>query len=154
MLIAAGHFSFTVSDVRQAEQFYGGILGLEKLYEMEHRHPYTSKQVGFPNAHLHAIGFRLGQGELPNGFPVLELLEYVNPRGGAIDLATNNTGVAHLAFRVDDIFAEYERLRAAGVEFRSEPVRIEAGINEGGFTAYFSDPDGITLELAQPPARS
>jgi catechol 2,3-dioxygenase-like lactoylglutathione lyase family enzyme len=41
-----------------------------------------------------------------------------------------------------------------GVRFRSEPVAIEAGINKGGYTVYFLDPDDITLEIIQPPPRS
>lgn len=151
MLIAAAHFSFTVSDMSRSKAFYGGTLGLEQIYEMEHLHPYTSRQVGFEGADLLAVGFRLGEGEIPDGFPVLELIEYRHPRGTEIDLATNNPGVAHLAFKVDDIFPVYERLSEAGVSFRSEPVLIEAGRHQGGYTAYFQDPDGITLELAQPP---
>ncbi len=35
--------------------------------------------------------------------------------------------------------------------FRSEPVAIEAGINRGGYTVYFLDPDDITLEIIQAP---
>ena len=31
---------------------------------------------------------------------------------------------------------------------------IEAGINRGGYTVYFLDPDEITLELVQPPLRT
>ena len=54
---------------------------------------------------------------------------------------------------MDDIFAEYERMKALGVRFRSEPVAIEAGRNKGGYTCYFLDPDDITLEIIQPPAR-
>lgn len=152
MLIAAAHFSFTVSDMRQSCAFYGDTLGLQQIYEMKHVHPYTSRQVGFENADLLAVGFRLGHGELPAGFPVLELIEYRHPRGVDVELATNNPGVAHIAFRVDDIFAQHERLTSAGVRFQSEPVLIEAGRNRGGYTVYFLDPDGITLELAQPPS--
>lgn len=151
MLIAAAHFSFTVSDMSRSKVFYGETLGLEQVYEMEHQHPYTSRQVGFEGADLVAAGFRLGAGNLPAEFPVLELIEYRHPRGVELELATNNPGVAHLAFRVDDIFAVHQRLSGAGVRFRSEPVLIEAGRHRGGYTAYFLDPDGITLELAQSP---
>lgn len=151
MLVATSHFSFTVSSMERSKRFYGDILGLECLYELEHAHPYTSQQVGIPDAHLLAVGFRLGKGTLPSEYPVLELIEYVRPRGEQIDLATNNPGVSHLAFRVDDIFAERERLVAAGVAFRSEPVLVESGRNHGAYTAYLWDPDGITLELFQPP---
>ena len=52
-----------------------------------------------------------------------------------------------------DIHATFERLRAAGVAFKSAaPVAITAGANRGGHAVYFTDPDGITLELLQPPA--
>ncbi len=44
----------------------------------------------------------------------------------------------------------YERMKALGVRFKSEPVRITAGRNEGGWTVYFLDPDDITLEMVQP----
>jgi catechol 2,3-dioxygenase-like lactoylglutathione lyase family enzyme len=40
-----------------------------------------------------------------------------------------------------------------GVKFKADkPVAIEAGVNKGGHTVYFTDPDGITLELLQPPS--
>jgi catechol 2,3-dioxygenase-like lactoylglutathione lyase family enzyme len=53
---------------------------------------------------------------------------------------------------VDDIHIEFERMRALGVRFKAEaPIAIAAGVNKGGYTIYFLDPDGITLELIQPP---
>jgi catechol 2,3-dioxygenase-like lactoylglutathione lyase family enzyme len=53
---------------------------------------------------------------------------------------------------VDDIHTEFKRLKALGVKFKAEePIAIEAGVNKGGYTIYFTDPDGITLELLQPP---
>jgi catechol 2,3-dioxygenase-like lactoylglutathione lyase family enzyme len=83
---------------------------------------------------------------------VLELVEYVAPDGIKLDAGTCNVGSAHMAFVVDDIFATYEAWRQQGVRFKSDPVAIESGINEGGYTVYFLDPDDITLEIIQPPA--
>ena len=82
---------------------------------------------------------------------ILELVEYVAPKSVKVDTQTKNTGTAHLAFQVDDIHAEHARMVALGVRFRSEPIAIDAGINKGGFTCYFLDPDDITLEIIQPP---
>jgi hypothetical protein len=56
-----------------------------------------------------------------------------------------------MAFQVDDVWAEYERMLALGVRFRSEPIAIAAGINKSGFTCYFLDLDDITLEIIQAP---
>ena len=42
-------------------------------------------------------------------------------------------------------------LQAKGVRFKTEPVEITAGPNQGGLVVYFFDPDGYTLEMFQPP---
>ena len=82
----------------------------------------------------------------------IELVEYIHPRGEDIPLETNRVGIGHWAFMVDDIHHEFQRLKALGVKFKAEaPVSIEQGVNQGGYTIYFTDPDGITLELLQPP---
>lgn len=79
-------------------------------------------------------------------------MEYVHPRGEDILLDTNRTSIGHWAFIVDDIHAEVNRLKGLGVKFKAEePIAIEAGVNKGGYTIYFTDPDGVTLELLQPP---
>ena len=63
----------------------------------------------------------------------------------------SNHGAAHLAFAVEAIDAHYQRLVAAGVHFFSPPNLITAGVNTGGYTCYFHDPDQIVLEILQPP---
>jgi hypothetical protein len=42
-------------------------------------------------------------------------------------------------------------LRNKGVRFKSEPIEITTGMNKGAYTVYLSDPDGIPLEIFQPP---
>lgn len=150
MLVNLFHFSFTVADIERSIHFYRDILGMRLVHTMVHDQPYTSRQVAFENAYLKVALFTL------DGFPetrsghMLELIEYVSPRGEPTDTATNRPGSAHMAFQVDDLQAEYQRLKALGVRFKSEPVRIEAGRNEGGYTVYLLDPDNITLEMVQP----
>jgi catechol 2,3-dioxygenase-like lactoylglutathione lyase family enzyme len=153
MILNYFHFSFTVSDINQSVDFYGNILGLKLVHRMVHDQPYTSTQVGFENALLKVALFTIdGIHQSPSGH-LLELIEYVNPRGVPTDTATNRPGAAHLAFLVDDLPAEYERLKALGVRFKSEPVLITAGRHTGGYTIYMLDPDNITLEMVQPPAQ-
>jgi hypothetical protein len=66
-------------------------------------------------------------------------------------METYNIGNGHICMIVDDIHAEYDRLRDVA-ELRSEaPVRIPAGPNEGGCGGYLRDPDGITIQLLQLP---
>jgi catechol 2,3-dioxygenase-like lactoylglutathione lyase family enzyme len=153
MIVDAWHFSFTVADIEQSIAFYRDILGLELVHRQEQANAYTRKFVGYPDAHLKVAQFRIAGARPARSGHLLELVEYVAPKGQKVDTRTLNPGTAHLAFEVDDIQAEYQRMVARGVRFRSEPVAIEAGINKGGYTVYFLDPDDITLEIIQPPAR-
>ena len=70
---------------------------------------------------------------------VIELIEYVVPKGKTIDLSTCNTGVAHLGFVVDDIQQAYKELTRRGVNFTHTAV-----------LGYIKGPDGITVEFLGP----
>ena len=146
------HARFTVSDLERSLEFYCGVLGLELQHQQVQKNEYTSKLVGFPDAHLKVAMVRI-----PNAFTGpsnhhLELVEYLHPRGERTDVTTNRPGAPHLAFVTDDIFHDFDRLKKSNVRFKAAaPVPISAGVNEGGYTIYFLDPDDITLEMLQPP---
>jgi glyoxylase I family protein len=145
-VIGTAHFSFTVSKLETSIEFYQGILGLELIGTMERKGDEISRIVGLSDAHLR-IAFLL----LPNSAGItLELIEYVSPRGAPIDVRPCNPGVSHLCFKVDDLQSAYSALRRKGVRFRSDPVEVTSGMNKGAKTVYFSDPDGIPLEMFQP----
>jgi catechol 2,3-dioxygenase-like lactoylglutathione lyase family enzyme len=150
-LTGISHTSFTVSDMDRSLAFYRDVLGMVLILEVERKGEYIEQVVGFPGASLRIVGLKL-----PSGSDhILELIEYRVPRGERIDLRTCNPGSPHLCFVTDDIQAAYQELRGKGVQFKSAPVRIPSGPSAGGYDAYFLDPDGITLELAQPaPPRS
>ncbi len=146
------HVSFTVSNIEAALKWYTEVLGLEYVRSQEQANEYTDKLVGFKDARLKVAQLRVPGETIPLSLHHVELVEYVNPRGADIPLDTNRTGVGHWAFLVDDIHKEFERMKALGVKFKAEkPIAIEAGVNKGGYTVYFTDLDGITLELVQPP---
>lgn len=146
------HVSFTVSNIDASVKWYTEVLGLEYVRGQVQQNEYTSKLVGYPDAHLKVAQLRVPGQTIPRSRHHIELVEYIHPRGEDIPLDTNRCGVGHWAFMVDDIHAEFDRLKGLGVQFKAEePVAIEAGVNKGGYTIYFTDPDGITLELIQPP---
>lgn len=154
MILNTFHFSFTVSDIDRSVAFYADVLGMKSLGIHTHDQPYTSVQVGFPNTVLRAARLTIEGIPPSRSGHVLGLIEYVSPRGEPTDTTTNRPGSAHMAFEVDDLRAMVEKLKHQGVHFKSEPVEITAGPNKGGITIYFYDPDGITLELVQPPPRA
>lgn len=146
------HTSFTVSDIETSVAFYCDLLGLELYHQQVQHNEYTAKLVGYEGAHLKVAMLRIPGAFVGPSNHHLELVEYVHPRGDKTDVATNRPGSPHLCFVTDDIHGDYDRLSAAGVRFRAPaPVEIVAGVNKGGYTVYFLDPDDITLEMLQPP---
>ncbi len=153
MILGLWHVSFTVSNLDRSVAWYTKVLGLEYVRGQVQDNEYTRQLVGFPDARLKVAQLRIPNQTIPVSRHHIELVEYEQPQGSAIPLATNTPGVGHWAFVVDDIQAEVDRLKALGVQFKSAaPNLITGGVNRGGYTIYFLDPDGITLELIQPPA--
>jgi catechol 2,3-dioxygenase-like lactoylglutathione lyase family enzyme len=151
MIAGVLHFSFTVSDLERSVAWYTDVLGLELVHRQRQENAYTQVLVGIPGAVLEVAQFKLPGVSPGASTHMLELVEYVTPRGPELaSLATNAVGCAHLALLVTDLDERYERMVAQGVQFRNPPVTITEGANTGGKACYFSDPDGITLELLQP----
>lgn len=142
------HTSYTVSNLERSLHFYRDLLGFELLWQREASNQYLRDIVGFPDCIIKQAHLRI-----PNSVHKLELFEYVQPRGDAPIVSTNNPGSSHLSLIIEDLPAAYEALKAEGVQFRSEPVYIDAGANTGGYTLYMLDPDGITVELFQLPKK-
>ncbi|MCY3906153.1 MAG: VOC family protein [Anaerolineaceae bacterium] len=153
MLKASWHFSFTVSDIERSIAFYRDLLGMRLVHRQEQANEYTARLVGYENAHLKVAQLTIDDMPDSRSGHLLELVEYVHPHCEATDTAICRPGTSHMAFEVSDIHTDYERLLAAGVHFNSPPNAITSGINRGGYTCYFRDPDDITLEMVEMPAR-
>jgi len=125
------------------------VLGMELI----RRRPsvtadYVAQQTGYDNVELNVASFQIS----PDSKQSMEVVQYMNHAGEPNKPATNRAGSSHLCLLVNDLKKCYEDLREKGVPFKSEPVTITAGPNERGLVVYFTDPDGYTLELFQPPA--
>jgi catechol 2,3-dioxygenase-like lactoylglutathione lyase family enzyme len=142
------HVSITVADIDRSLGFWHELLGL----------PLRGR--GFSEAeHLAAIigigPVRLEWAELdlPGG-QMIELFRYLEPVGAQVRPRANDAGATHVCLEVDDIDDLVERLRAAGVPLRSDgAVRIADGDWAGWRDVYAADPDGVTVELSEPPRR-
>ncbi len=144
MIKSTEHFSFTVSDLNDSLHFFCDLLGLKATPVMEVNDEDVQKIVGIPGAHL-----RISLVQVPDNRNI-ELIEYVKPRGKKLDLETCNTGVAHLAFVVDDIQKMYEDLSKKGVKFNNPPVLVPGNDGKGRWAVcYLKGPDDITLELIE-----
>jgi len=143
---AVNHIGFAVADLERSVRFYSGLFDeppyFDEIYDVE----YIGRIVGYPGAIQHAAFFRLpGQPEM-----FLELIQYLRPEAGIVDMESYNAGNAHLCLVCSDLVAEFERIKKLGGEFRSgSPVTSDYGVYEGARTAYFRDPDGISIQLVE-----
>jgi catechol 2,3-dioxygenase-like lactoylglutathione lyase family enzyme len=116
-----------VADLDRSVDFYRGLFDLPA--------PGISADTG---------GRR--RAELSAGPAVLRLTE-VGPDRAVGDWITDDLqkGFRHLGFKVSDLDARAERVRAAGVPFHLEPTDAVGGVR----IAFFRDPDGLMLEFIQ-----
>jgi catechol 2,3-dioxygenase-like lactoylglutathione lyase family enzyme len=139
------HVSITVSNLDRSIAFYRDLIGLELKQVGEVDAPYIGEIVGVEGTSIRLAEFHLHDGLL------LELFEYRSPSGQAVRPRTWDPGATHIAFQVDDIDAFWSRLKEAGVETRSDdPIVIDDPRWYGVRCAYFSDPDGVTIEVSAP----
>ncbi len=139
MITSHYHSAFTVSNLERSVAFYCDVIGFKVDTVFETQGPAIEQITGFPDAHLKVAHLLLGEFRL-------ELIQYLAPRGKALDLATCNVGSSHIAFYADDVDRTYRELQGKGVRFKGAPVAAAPGRPR---VAYFLDPDGITLELSQ-----
>jgi catechol 2,3-dioxygenase-like lactoylglutathione lyase family enzyme len=148
-IAGAHHTSFTVADLERSLVFFRDRLGLAVVSLPEIHDDYFGRIVGLPGCRVRAALLRV-----PGSAHHVELFEYLTPQGQACALRPCDPGSAHLALLVDDLQALYERLSAEGAAFIGEPVEIDAGPNAGGYGVYLRDPNGVLIELFQPPRRT
>lgn len=109
---------------------------------------FYTKVLGFVASRDIPVGeFRWLTVRSPEGGETeLSLEPNANPAAKAYQAALFEQGIPVTAFEVDDIKAEFQRLRAEGVEFTTEPM--QAG---PVWIAVFSDTCGNLIQIYQPP---
>lgn len=138
------HVSVTSGDLDRSLEFYRDLLGLELRARGDGLGADELEITGVAGASARWADLELAHGQ------VLELIEYLTPRGTPTAPNPNDPGATHISLQVNDVDAAHARLREAGVAVRSEPVTICApGAWEGVRCFYASDPDGVTVELIQ-----
>jgi glyoxylase I family protein len=126
MLNRIHHVAIICTDYAKSKDFYVNILGLEVIQEV-YREERKSYKLDLSVGSLYQI----------------ELFSFENPpeRPSRPEAA----GLRHLAFEVNDIATAVLALNARGVI--TEEVRIDE--HTGKQFTFFSDPDGLPLEIYQ-----
>lgn len=143
------HTGITVEDLEESVALWRDVLGFEVLGTADVGPParaggYLPELVGVPGARLRAAVLVLdGQ--------AIELLQYRSPQDRQhLTPRPCDVGSVHVALEVADVHAVIDACRARGVVPLGAVVTGD-GAMAGTLMAYLSTPDGITLELLQPP---
>ena len=125
------HIGVAVDSIDYARMFWTGVLGLP----LEGRETVAEQMV--------TTAF------LPVGEGEIELLESTSPDGPvARFIEKKGQGIQHIAFRVEDIDAALEELKAKGIRLIDEIPRIGAG---GARIAFLhpKETNGVLVELCE-----
>jgi catechol 2,3-dioxygenase-like lactoylglutathione lyase family enzyme len=144
MIRAFDHVSFTVADVEAAVRFWTEAFGFALDSLGERGGPFLGEVVGIPGARCR-IAHLKGHGQH------LEFIQYLEPAGAGRDPAPNDRLAAHVAFVTDDIAGAVARVLAHGGREQGRVTEVTSGPYKGAFAVYVRDPNGVIVELYQPP---
>ncbi len=138
---AIRHTGIVVSDFERALHFYVELLGLKVMKRMDESGEYIDNISGSKNVMVTTVKMAAEDGNL------IELLYYhSHMQKSARVREICETGISHIAFTVENVDAEYERLSKAGVQFSSLPQRSPDGYAK---VTFCRDPDGTLIELVE-----
>ena len=145
-LKAIHHVGLVVRDLDRSIYFYHDLLGLPFANEPTpwFEGPALERGVGVPGARLRQVSLWVGASS------TMELIEYGNrPASSTAPVPNNYLGAAHVCFKVDDVAVTKAELESKGVAFYSDVNVVDEGPLAGWRWVYFSDPDGLALELVE-----
>ena len=140
MMKAIHHTAISTPDLDRLIKFYRDLMGFE--VESEFGWPagieVSDNILGVKDTAAKVAMLKLGDFRL-------ELFQFSSPEPKSSDpnRPVIDHGLTHLAFTVEDIQTEYDRLVKAGMIFHCPPQNI------GSTVTYGRDPDGNVVELMQ-----
>jgi catechol 2,3-dioxygenase-like lactoylglutathione lyase family enzyme len=134
----------TVADMDRAVEFYTQVLSFKKVSDVEVLGREYEQLQGLFGVRLRVVKLQLGN-------EVIELTEYLTPKGRVFpaDSRSNDHWFQHLAIVTQDMDKAYQRLRRFKVQHASTAPQTIPASNQAaaGIRAfYFRDPDGHFLE--------
>jgi len=133
------HAAISTGNLERALEFYRDLLGFEVISEFG-----WPAGVELADSITGLEGSAAKVAMLQAGGDCIELFEFSSPapKPGDPERPVCDHGITHIALVVDDVDAEYERLKKAGMVFNCPPQ----GMGESKVT-YGRDPDGNVVEL-------
>ncbi|MFT5481842.1 MAG: putative enzyme related to lactoylglutathione lyase [Halieaceae bacterium] len=140
--VSISHFGICCSDVQRSADFYSEALGFELAVSIDNLGSPFDILMELPGAELSVRQMKCGE-------VTIELIGY--PQGEVVGSAerrpTNQLGFTHMTLVVDDVDAVAARIAQCGGTVHAQ-TRIDSHF---GPIVFCTDPDGVRIELMQPP---
>lgn len=135
------HTGIVVTNLEESLHFYRDLLGFKIVKQMEESGDFIDKITGLKDVKVTTVKMAADDGNL------IELLYYHSHlREASSNSEICRIGVSHIAFTVEDLDMEYDRLMKAGVEFNSPPQRSP---NHFAKVTFCKGPDSVLIELVE-----
>ncbi len=142
-LLRLTHIGICVSDLERSLRYYRDLLGFAYEHELSVEGEPSDTLLRLRGVNLRAV-------YLTRDGLRIELLYFASPPAPpARTRVMNERGLTHLSFRVADLDATLDALRAAGERVLEETVIRFPEVQSGA--GMVVDPDGQLIELVQAP---
>ncbi len=141
------HINVNVTDFERSLKFYKQ-LGFKIVRDLgEGGDKHLERGLGFQSPVGRAALLMIGDDKYATR---LDLIEWKNPpTEGKPYPHLYHTGINRIALWTDDLQEIYDKLKATGVEFISEPELMKNPTGSTSSFVCFYDPDGTVIELIQ-----
>ena len=140
------HVALSTPDLDRCLDFYCNVIGAEPAS------PELGWQAGDATTdrslQVHGSAARFAHIKVGKAF--MEIFEFKTPEPIDCERRSVDFGLTHLCFQVDDLDAEYQRMKRLGMTFHSAPVPFE----DGAKYVYGRDVDNNIVELLEIPANA
>jgi catechol 2,3-dioxygenase-like lactoylglutathione lyase family enzyme len=134
------HTGVVVMDLEASLYFYRDLLGFQVAKQMEEAGDYIDNISSLRNVKVTTVKMTSPTGQM------IELLKYHSHSTEQKMREICEIGISHIAFTVDDLDIEYERLKDKGIQFNSPPQLSPDGYAK---VTFCRAPEGTLIELVE-----
>lgn len=134
------HTGIVVIDLEASLHFYRDLLGFQIAKQMEEAGDYIDNISSLRNITVTTVKMT------SPSMQMIELLKYHSHPAEQKIREICEIGISHIAFTVNDLDAEYERLKDKGIQFNSPPQLSPDGYAK---VTFCRAPEGTLIELVE-----
>ena len=134
------HTGIVVDDLEASLHFYCDFLGFQIVKQMEEAGDYIDNISSLRKVKVTTVKITFLSGQM------IELLKYHSHSAEQKMREIYEIGISHIAFTVDDLDMEYERLKGKDIQFNSPP---QLSPDSYAKVTFCRAPEGTLIELVE-----